>query len=29
MQQILMGYGRARRAAKRGGGGITITLDDI
>jgi RNA polymerase sigma factor (TIGR02999 family) len=28
MQQILMGYERARRAAKRGGGGITVTLDD-
>jgi RNA polymerase sigma factor (TIGR02999 family) len=28
MRQILMGYERARRAAKRGGGSITVTLDD-
>jgi RNA polymerase sigma factor (TIGR02999 family) len=28
MRQILMGYERNRRAAKRGGGGITVTLDD-
>ena len=28
MRQILMGYERTRRAAKRGGGGMTVTLDD-
>ena len=28
MRQILIGYERTRRAAKRGGGGISITLDD-
>jgi RNA polymerase sigma factor (TIGR02999 family) len=28
MRQILIGYERARRAAKRGGGGTEITLDD-
>jgi RNA polymerase sigma factor (TIGR02999 family) len=28
MRQILTGYERTRRAAKRGGGGVTITLDD-
>ena len=28
MRQILTGYERTRRAAKRGGGGTAITLDD-
>ena len=28
MRQILIGYERTRHAAKRGAGGITITLDD-
>jgi hypothetical protein len=28
MRQILTGYGRTRRAAKRGGGGQNLTLDD-
>jgi RNA polymerase sigma factor (TIGR02999 family) len=28
MRQVLTGYERTRRAAKRGGGGTTITLDD-
>ncbi len=28
MRQILIGYERTRRAAKRGGGGLTVTLDD-
>ena len=28
MRQILTGYERTRRAAKRGGGGLTVTLDD-
>ncbi len=28
MRQILTGYERTRRAAKRGAGGMTITLDD-
>jgi RNA polymerase sigma factor (TIGR02999 family) len=28
MRQILMGYERTRRAAKRGAGTITVTLDD-
>jgi RNA polymerase sigma factor (TIGR02999 family) len=28
MRQVLIGYERTRRAAKRGGGGLALTLDD-
>jgi RNA polymerase sigma factor (TIGR02999 family) len=28
MRQVLTGYERTRRAAKRGGGGLALTLDD-